>query len=238
VSAVVGWLRVANATVTGAGVSSLPDVLGGTAAAQGTDANRPPLGASGNGLPILQFAGTQWLDHAVQSGVNNNAAFFGIAMWLRTPLSAAGRSMYAIRSAAGGASAHRVIWQVLAGEDLLVDVSLDNSNARRLRTATSQVGNNIWSFCSLQIQCSLLADARTIMTQNATVYTTTYSAVGTAPEMPATLVTPTGDALIGMGTEALATPFTGDMGPNLYFLNRQLTAGDLANLRAFEQPVD
>ncbi len=75
------------------------------------------------------------------------------------------------------------------------------------------------------------------MTQGSTVYVATYSAVGVAAEMPATLVAPTGDALIGVGTEALATPFTGDMGPNIYFLNRQLTAPELAALAAFEQPV-
>jgi hypothetical protein len=234
---VVGWLRVANATVTGAGVSDLPDMLGGSAATQTTDAARPPLGASGNGLPILQFSGTQWMAHPLQNAVNNNADFLGVGLWLRTPLSAAGRAIYAIRSAAGGASAHRAFWQILSGEDVLVDVNLDNANARRLRTAASQIGDNTWQFCVLGIQCSLAGDARTIMSIGSTVYTATYSAVGVAAEMPATLVTPTGDAFLGASSIVPATPFTGDMGPNIYFFNRQLTAPELAALMAFEQPV-
>lgn len=236
ISAVIGWLRVAQATVTGSGVSSLPNVLGGSPATQSTDAARPGLGSSGNGLPILQFTGTQFLVHPLQSNVNNNSAFFGMGLWLRSAPTTTARSIYAVRSAAGGASAHRMMWQINSDETVLADFNLDNSNARRIRTNAAQAAGG-WEFWTLEHQGSLSGDARCLQRKDGAQPASTYSAVGTATEMPATLVTPTGNAFIGSTTTTPTAPMIGDFGPNIFFFNRQLTAGELTALMAFEQPV-
>jgi len=55
--------------------------------------------------------------------------------------------------------------------------------------------------------------------------------------MPATLVTPTGNAFLGAATNIPGNPFVGDMGPNIYFLNRQLTSGERLDLMNFEAPT-
>lgn len=235
-SCVVGWQRVADATVTGSGVSSLPNVMGGAAATQSTDGNRPPVGAAGNGLPIMQFDGTKMLIHPLQSGVNNNAAYLGIALWLRVPLGTTTRSIYVIRSTAGGASAHRMQWQINSDETVLADFNLDNSNARRIRTNAAQALGP-WEFWLLAHQGSLAGDARVIQFKNGAQPASTYSQVGAATEMPETLVTPTGDAFIGASTVTLTAGLIGDIGPNIFYLNRHPTGPEELALRTFEQPV-
>jgi hypothetical protein len=66
----------------------------------------------------------------------------------------------------------------------------------------------------------------------------TYSGLGPSPpsEFPATLRTTTGNALIGASTNVPGNPFTGDMGPNIFFFSRQLTSVERGNLMAFDQP--
>lgn len=236
VSAVVGWLRVGQATVDGSeGVSSLPNVMGGSPMVQGTGSRRPIRAAAGNGLPIMQFVSNDFLIEPLQSGVNNNAAWFGMGMWLRSPIGTTIRTIYAIVNDANSATATRLRWQVLANESMAFDAFLDDSNARRLASNASQVAGG-WEFWTVAHDGSLSGDARAVQHNGGASPGAAYSAIGTATEMPATLVTPTGNALLGTGA-ALANPFIGDMGPNIYFFNRQLTAPELANLMAFEQPV-
>ncbi len=234
-SALVGWHKIANATVTGSGVSSLPNEFG-SPAVQTIDSARPPLSTSGNGFPIMQFDGARYLVDPLQTAINNNANFFGMGLWLRSPLNTVVRSIYSVRNTAGSANAERMAWQIASSELVFVDFFLDNSNRRRLSTNAAQALGG-WEFWTIAHQGSLSGDARVLQHKNGVIPASTYSAVGVAAEEPATLVTPTGNAFIGVRTTALLEPFIGDIGPNIYFYNRQLTTQEFIDFAAYEQPI-
>lgn len=240
-SAVCGWLRVANATVTGSGVSSLPDMLNpASPAIQTNDALRPPRGTAANGLPILQFT-SHVLLHPLTSGCNNASVSFGIGLWLRSPMSAANRFPYRISVVGSAASARRLECMIGSGENVQTDFFIDADTTRRGNSAASLIGNNTWQFVTWEFEGAKLADARFILTNNNSGVSLTYSSAGadpTATEMPATLVTPTGNATLGAeSTTPGSSTFTGDMGPNIYFFNRQLTSAERLALMGFEQPT-
>lgn len=238
ISAVSAWLRAAppDTIVTGSGISSLADALGGSPATQGTDANRPPRGA-GN---IIQWTNDS-LVYPLQNLINNQLTSGGVAGWLRSPLSAATlRCIWSPILAAGLASESRLQLSINSVEGLRLDVWHDAANIRRASTANSVIGDNVWTFVTFEPDLTLATEADQILiTVNATPLALTFTnALGTPGAMPAAFLQPTGNGSLGNNAATTGTgPFTGDWGPNIYFLNRQLTALERTNLMGFEVPA-
>lgn len=235
ISKVVGWLRASSAAtvITGSGISSLADVLGGSAAVQTTDGERPARGVGS----IITWLNDD-LEWPLQEGVNNQLTATGLAWWMRTSLSAAaGRQVYFAKTTP--ATANRLGINVSSGEAVLVDVFHSDAVIRRAQTAINQVGDNVWEFWTVEIDLSLATEAtQVLITKNGTPLALTFSnALGAPGAMPASFVQPTGPALLGAGTSAAASPFTGDWGPNVFALSGQLTTTERTNLMNFEIPA-
>ena len=156
-SAITAWLRVANSTVTGAGISSLPDVLNVNPAVQGTDANRPALGTSANGLSLITGASGKVLTWPLAAS-NNATSQWGIAMHIRSPLSTAARAFWGVRGG-NGADIDRIFVRVGTDESVNAQVFIDASNARQGATAASQIGDNTWHHVTIEFDGTAVAEA-------------------------------------------------------------------------------
>ena len=240
-SAVSAWLRLNGATVTGSGYSSVPDVLGGTAAVQTTDARRPVNGTSVNGLPIATFTDDvlQWtLDNAR----NNTSPAAGLAFWIKCTPDVTVRRLASVRlpGASGGGSDNRVelCSDSNGARGFFVDVYNSTVTARRGATAAALTAAT-WLFVTWEYDGSKATDAlKCLLTINNVVQTLSFSDAAGAPgAMPATLIQPTGELYFGAQTLVPANPFVGSIGPNIFALNRQLSSSERAQLMNFEAPT-
>lgn len=244
-SAVTAWLRVGQSTVTGAGISSLPDVLNTNPAVQGTDAQRPALGTSANGFSLITGAANKVLTWPLAAS-NNATSQWGIAGHLRTPLSAAVRTIFGVRTG-NGASALRINLTVAADESVRAAIYIDDSNNRAGGTAASQIGDDSVQFMTCEFDGTQATEAlKLTITIDGVVKALTFANDAGAGAMPATLVAATGSALIGaFNTAGSSAPFTGFLGPNIYILGAKmsgattglLTAAARTALGNFERPT-
>ena len=220
-SAVSAWLRLANATVTGSGYSSVPDVLGATSpAVQGTDANRPVNSTSLNGLPIALFT-DDFLSWPL-AAANNGATKNGFACWVQGD-NGSNRNLFVIWTGGGGASAAKFDFFSSSG-NLSTNVEVGG-----LVTKASLMSANVWHFLTYEYDGTQGTDAaRALVTLDGVVIGTTNTTI------PTSQPTPTGNAWIG-GFSTIQS-WVGAIGPNFWALNRQLTAPERAALMAFEVP--
>lgn len=235
---VSAWLRFSQGTVTGAGFSSVPDVLSSNPAVQGTDAQRPVSGTSANGLTIATFS-NDLLAWPLVNATNNQSPAWGIAFWVRCTPDGTPRRIWNIMSS-GGASAHRfeINSDTNASRGLHCDVYINNASGRRAATQAALTAAT-WTFVTVEYDGAQAAEsAECIITTNTNVIGLTFSDAAGAPgDMPDTLVQPTGNAFIGAATTVPNFPFIGDIGPNVFILNAQLTAAERTALMNFERPT-
>lgn len=224
---VSAWLRLAQGTVTGAGYSSIPDMLGGSPAEQSTDARRPVNGASTNGLPIATYT-TQVLQWPLGTG-NNGAVKMGMAGWFKLANVTGNKTIATITLVAGGASANKLLYMANSANLRCDDQTVDR------HAVSSGTVDTAWRFLYFGIDASLATEALQVQQAIDGVAQTVSFSSDTA--WSTNLGTPTGNMLIGAGTTAAASPFVGSMGPNLFFLNAQLSAAELTILMNFETPT-
>ena len=221
---VSAWLRLANATITGSGYSSVPDVLGATSpAVQATDANRPVNATSANGLPIANLT-NHVLDWPL-SAANNGAVKNGIACWCKSNL-VGNQNLFAIYNAGSGASAAKIDYFLGGGTTLQYFCE-----AGGLATKTTFMTANVWHFVTVEYDGTQATDQlRCLVTVDGVVLGTTNTAI------PVSQPTPTGTMAIG-SFKAGTQPWVGSIGPNFYALNAQLTASERTALMNFEAPT-
>lgn len=228
-TAILGWLRLGapGTTITGSGYSSVVDVLNSNPAIQATDANRPINGTSANGLPIATFS-THFLQWSLNAS-NNGATKMGIAGYFKLANVVGNKTLAVSTLTAGGASANKVLYMANANQ-----IRCDDQTVDRHAVSVNTV-DTAWRFLTMEIDCTQVAEsAKVIQTIDGVVSVTSFSS-DTA--WSATMGVPTGNMLIGAGTTGAASPFVGSMGPNLYFLGRQLTGAERTSLINFEKPV-
>lgn len=236
ISAVSAWLRLAGGTVTGSGYSSVPDVMASNPASQGTDARRPVNTTAANGFPTATFT-DDLLDWPLATG-NNGATKWGVAFWMNSTADGTVRRLVSIRrsGASGGASVDKLEVCYQTGRGLMFDVYASDSQAYRCRSDTTASGLHFWT---VEGDFTLATDAlKTVITLDTAPLTCSFeTAAGVQAAMPASLPQPTGSSFIGAQTTVPNNPFTGILGPNIFFLNRQLTASERGILMNFERPT-
>jgi hypothetical protein len=221
-SPIAAWLRTAQGTVTGSGYSSIPDLLAGTSPAiQTTDTNRPVNGTSANGLPIATYS-NDFLNWPL-SAPNNNATKSGFACWAKLTLGGF-QNLFVIWAGGGGASANKLDY-FLSGSNLQALVEVGGQAA-----LSSFMSSNAWHFVTMEYDGAQATNAaRCLCTVDGIVLGTTNTAI------PASQATPSGNAWIGgFGASQF---LQGSLGPNFWWLNRQLTATERNNLMNFEAPT-
>lgn len=241
ISAVAGWLRLAAGTVTGAGFSSVPDLLNpANPAVQGTDGSRPPLLLSANGLPTADFDGTA--DHLSWPAAANNSqtTTAGFGFWFRTDtVTPSTVGMVGCIPGAGNR------FEMIRTSGLLVlDVYLSQFSSRRGETSTV-ISADTWYFVTWEFEGAGADDAaKCTITLNTSVLSLTFSNSAGAPgAMPATLVAAQtiffGSRQAGLGF------FNGKLGPNWYWFGSKmsgatqglLTPAARTALMGFDQPT-
>lgn len=245
ISAITSWLRVASSTVTGSGISSLPDLLNSNPAVQGTDAQRPALGTAANGLRLITGASGKVLTVPLIGG-NSQTIQWGMAMHISTPLGAAARTIFGVRTG-NGADKLRVNFKVDSDESLRCVVYLDDSNNRSGLTAASQIGDSTVHFVTAEFDGDQVTEAtRLTLTIDGVVKSLTFANEAGSGTMPPSMVDAVGNGLIGaFNTAGGSAPFTGFIGPNIYFLGSKmagateglLTAAARTALSNFERPT-
>ena len=233
-AAVSKWMRLADRTDTG--TLTIPDALGGSSATQASAGDKPTFSTQ-NGLPVADFDGsTNHLTEGIDSG-NNQSPAAGLALWLQ-PDNHVGLRTIACGITTVGASANRFVLQQ-NGTTLFVDVYHSDAVVRR---------GEISGFFSADVPVFLTFEfdgAQTdeedecILTKGTVVQSLSFSDSGGSPgTMPDTLVQPTGT--YAWGTQNTTTDlrnWSGLMGPNWWWLSRQLTAAERVSMSNFEPIV-
>lgn len=223
VSAVAAWLRFAQGTVTGAGYSSVPDLLNvGNPAVQGTDDSRPASVTTTTGFPRADFDGTSDFLTWAPASNNNQTAAFGFATWMQLDtVQAATRGIF---SAHPNAADRRCEILTTSG-NLIIDVNVSQFSARRA-TVTSAFSAGTDVFVTWEYDTTGSDDsAKCVITLDAVVQTPSFSdGEGTPGAMPSTLVQTASNYIIGArGPSGSANFLDGKMGPNIFLLGSKMS---------------
>lgn len=249
VSAISAWLRVPLATVTGSGISSLPDVLSSNPAVQATDTRRPALATSANGYSLADFDGTNMLVWPLVAA-NNQLVTTGFGLHLIPGDLTSFGDIVDIWSGAGGASGQNFLIQRNAAQ-LWWYVSLGGTNDANVRVAKTAdvLAANTPVHLSFEYNggAATEADRCVICVDGAPQSLTFAQHSPTAAAMPASLQNRTGNILIGARTNA-DSPVAGivaRIGPNIVWYSGAmpgvtsglLTPAARVALSNFERPT-
>ncbi len=220
VTAVSAWLRLANATSDGNGYSSIPDVLNATSpAAQNDNDRKPATGTSSNGFPIAVFDSAGDVLSWPLAAANNGTSITGYMTRIRpTSVTAVSYTIIAISIGTSGASARKLVLETV-NNTIRVRISIDASNIRQALTGAVLTAG---AYTTVGLEYNggntLEADECVITIDGVAVALTFANNAGTPNDMPDTLVSVTGNALIGgfSNEDAGTNQFVGDMGPNFY----------------------
>jgi len=241
--AVTSWLRASGATSDVNGVSSVPDVLSANPATQSTNANKPALGTSSNGLPILIFDGSNdQLQWPITAG-NLNANTMGFAFWVKPTVTMTGtRQLIVLRSPLSSAD---VLELRIDGATLLASIFGPAAGFVGRYAFTGNVFSlDTWAFVSWEFDSAAATDVdRCCLFVNGTRRSTTVLTFGSPGPAMTGIRSATGSGYIGDYNGTL--PFNGAFGPNLYALTAKqtgateglLTSAARAALMNFERPT-
>ena len=214
-------------------------------AVQGTDAVRPALGTSANGLSLITGASGKVLTWPLAAS-NNGTSQWGIACHINTALAAGVRCVFGVRGG-NGANVERFRLQVAADESVRAVVFIDDSNSRTGLTAASQIGDSTPKLLTVEFDGTQATEAAKLtITLDGAVKALTFTNEAGAGAIPATMTAATGNSLIGaLNTGGSSQPFTGFIGPNIYIIGSKmagateglLTAAARAALSGFERPT-
>lgn len=209
----------ADTVVTGAGISSLADALGGAAATQGTDANRPPLVTTSNGIKVAQFVNDR-LSYAA-SAANNQLVTWGWFGFVLLDNTAAVKTLlrYGITNTnvAQPTDSHRL--SILSNESLQLLVHTDASGGQ-IRSATSpaDILNAVgYQFVTVEFNGGLAAETNkvAITSEGVDLALVFADSTGTPGAMPAALQGQPGGHNIAIGdmrVDATLSPMIGKIG--------------------------
>jgi hypothetical protein len=240
------WLRVASATVTGSGVSSLPDLLNANPAVMATDSKRPPLGSSANGLPILTFTnGSQMLQWPLNTS-NNTRPALGFAFWYKPGSVSSFQLPFGITLEAGSAGHYKFMFPQATNALALKCFFSGTANGRGGQSSLAlNVGQ--WYFVTGEYYSAGGAEAlRHVLTIDGAVQSLTFSSDNSGGS--GDLLSTSGNAIIGGSntTGGLPCLVSGSaLGPNIFAFNARmpgateglLTPAARAALMSFEAPT-
>lgn len=242
VSAISAWLRVANATSDGNGISSVPDVLNTNPAVQSVNERKPVIENSANGLPCMRFATNDvlaWPITAQSSAINQ----CGWGLWVKLDALATQR-LLRISAGTNGADGFKLSLTTLTTGGL--NPAASSTGSETGLKAYSTAGGAIttaWHFVTIEYDKDGATDAaRLITTVGGVSFAGTFAG---AQDISAGLFAATGNILIGNGNDGVASsPLNGLLGPNIYsFATKMpgaefglLTAAARAALMNFEAP--
>jgi hypothetical protein len=209
----------ASTVVTGLGVSSLADELGGSPAVQSTDGLRPPRVSATNGELVLQGVNDVLMWPA--SSANNQLVTWGWCGHLLLDNLTA--SKYLLRYGPGGSTdpvatdSHNL--RVLGDESLFLQVFTDatGGQARNASMAGGALDSTSYKFVTLEMNLALVGEAnQVVITVEAAVQALNFAnSIGAPGAMPAALQGQPGGSdimLLNNRTNANLAPCIGKLG--------------------------
>lgn len=241
IPAVKGWMRLSKGTIDTGAYSVIPDELNfnpANPATQTDPAKRPTAGTSGNGLPTMSLNGTdQWMSADVIQAVNVTSPGAGFGVWVK-PATLGGSSENLLAQRVPSTSLQRLSFFKL-GDDLLINIFVDNANTRR--GTAPDILNLGWQFVTFEYGGDIgpTEAEKCLITHDTVVQALNFTDdAGSPGPMPATLVQPTGNFGLFVTVKSSDTQtWNGEIGPNLYFFNRQLTVAERLALFTFQAPT-
>lgn len=241
--AVTAWLSVAAATSDVNGVSSLPDLLATVAnpAVQATNARKPLIELSANGLPCMRFATSKVLTWPLVAS-NNNTSKTGVGFWFKPDALASFPTLASIDSSGAASVFKYAVYTNAATGGIRSDINA--TGIRDCDTPGSLITALTWAFFTLELDMSGAAETdRVVVTVNGTPRVVTF---GGAAGPVSALTNPTGSMCLGATTTAGTNkPYNGLLGPDFYVFGAKqpgatvglLTTAGRAALMAFNQPT-
>lgn len=237
------WLRPgALVGADGALVASITDVLGGSTATQATDAQKPVLGTSANGLRILTLT-NETMQWPLQATRNNQTIAWWLAFWYRPTSIIGTRALFTVNSQSGGGNVSRINCHQSASSLLINVFDGVGTQARRGITASGVLTNNEWHFLTWMFDGSIVNGdlavqeaARARIFINASQVPLTYVANLGTLTIPSSLLASTGNAWL-FGTAGGGSPVIGNIGPNIWTGGTNPSQAVLTNYMHFEQPL-
>lgn len=237
--AVTSWFRLAQGAITGAGYSSIPDMLdAANPLTQGTDAKRPPNATAANGLPIITSSVAN-MPFALTAARQNNTTW-GFWGWLKQATNA--DNSCSIGTSSGSNVNRHYLFFRTTGTGLRAQIFVTDTTSRIGDISGMTAAQ--WNFITVEYNGNRAGDARLAATVNGVVQTISFGTGTGVASMPATLVTATGNgSLFAFGSSG--PYFVGSWGPNFGFFGAAmpgateglLTAPARSALMNFEAPT-
>ena len=229
ISAITSHLNVTTATVTGSGISSLPDLLNSNPAVQATDAARPPRVASANGVLVGQGVDDRMSWPA--NSANNQLVTWGFATHLiRDTSTTQGiyRSGLTTSSHPQATDSIALFLTSADGLSILVFADASGGQVRNGAVPGGTFSTTVYKFVTVEYNGAAATEAeKLVATIDGSPVALAFSDnVGTPGAMPSALQgQPAGTdiALWGQRTNATTSAFVGKMGPNIYVLGTKET---------------
>lgn len=234
------WLRVDQAVSSGGLVSSIPDAMGGPSLVQASSPLQPTLGTTGNGLAKLTVNASVM---TLAMGAALQGPRFGLTFWYK-PANITTSSDFFNVVTGGGSSINRQSLRQ-AANDLFSLVWADASNVRSARTNRAILTAGLWKCISLEFDGAQVAeldrhrfkDMGTPLTVNdLPTFADSQGVVG-APGPASMRLGATGNALFFARTLAAGNPLQGEIGPNIFIHDPQISPDNLVRLASYQVPV-
>lgn len=234
---VSAWLRLAaSSQASSEWTPSIVDVLNANPVTQTDTDRRAAVGVTANGYPTMVFDGTDVHVWPLSAAVQNMTTKLGFWIWFKPASIASVQHLVFIGAPAASAQKFDIYAN---NAQVFVEVYASGTIGRFGRTGNVLVAGT-WSAVYIQYDSSRGGDANLAIFHNGASQSLTYGNLGAGAAMT-TLPAPTGDALVGGATNS-DTPTQpiangGEIGPNLFTLNDNLTAAEIAAVLGFEAPV-
>ena len=233
------WLRLSASTISSGEYDTVVDVLNSNPTSQADTDRKPAATTAANGLPVMQFDGSDVLAWPLIAA-NNSTTKIGWAFWYNpASVAAVTQELLCVFDGTGGASARKLLFYQF-GSAINAAAYINATDGRNGATASSVVAVGTWVWMRLAYDSSLGGDTNLKIYLNGSSQSLTYSNVGAGGTLT-TLPSVTGNALIGSlaNTDAGSGPLLNGalIGPNVFVLNADLTAAEEASLMNFEKPT-
>ncbi len=241
-SKIAGWLRLADSTAAAGEWPTIVDRLNAGSPLAQTDADRKPaVGAAANGYPTAVFDGTDVMLWP-QSPAFASTTKLGLMFWYKPASIVAGfQILYVGVPGIGGVTNRRLdLYQQNGG--LQVDAYVSNTVGRHFATDTTTLTANAWHRIYLQYDSSRGGDANVALFVNSVSKTLTPTALGGGGSTSLGALQAAGGSSLVSGQTDSDTPSApisngGQLGPNAYVFNANLTTLEEAQLGLFEAPT-
>lgn len=231
---VSAWLRLAASTQASGEWSSFVDVLNSNPTTNNA-ARRPAVDASANGLPVATYATNDCASWPIAAS-NYSTTEYGVAFWMK-PAAYGTISIFEVGNGTGGASVRAFELELVSVQRMKFNVFDAANAAKTWQTPASTfpaADTWVWVRTHLSSAGATDADKGKFYVNGAAVGSLTISGAGTGILRSA----PTGNILLGNYNDGAALQaYGGQLGPNLFVLNAELTAGEELALMNFEKPT-